>query len=86
MSSGKADHLNVRNEIYWIVYVLPPVRALITFTSSKSIVFVQLKHFSPDNFVAGKGLSAVESATLRRANGPVRIAFHTYKIKRRRTG
>lgn len=37
-------------------------------------------HFSPDIFSAGKGLSVVDSATLRRANGPVRMAFHTYKI------
>ena len=44
------------------------------------MVLVQLMHFSPDIFLAGKGLSAVDSATLKRANGPVRMAFHTCKM------
>ena len=37
-------------------------------------------HFSPDIFLAGKGLSEVDSATLKSANGPVKMAFHTCKI------
>lgn len=57
-----------------------PVFVLISLISSRSIVFVQLMHFSPDIFLAGKGLSAVDSATLKRANGPVKMAFHTCKI------
>ena len=62
-----------------------PVRVLISLISSRSIVFVQLTHFSPDIFLAGKGLSAVDSATLKRANGPVRMAFHTCKIYSKQT-
>lgn len=57
-----------------------PVRILISLISSRSIALVQLTHFSPDIFLAGKGLSAVDKATLKRANGPVRMAFHTCKI------
>ena len=54
-----------------------PVFVLISLTSSRSMVLVQLTHFSPDIFFAGKGLSAAESARLSRANGPDKIAFHT---------
>ena len=56
-----------------------PVLVLISLTSPRSIADVQLVHFSPDNLLAGKGLYGFESATLSKARGAEKIAFHTWK-------
>ena len=77
VAHNKKPHLKTPCRKISLFSLLLPVLVLISLTSSRSIGFVQLNRFSPDNFLAGNGLSAVDSATLRRANGPDKIVFHT---------